>query len=209
MTRLAWKTIIFGGGLSRMTLESKANRFGSLRAMSAPLRNGQAGSQGRRLIPDPTHLVAGGRFGRMCRDGRGSFRVIIASRRLTFSPQSETVGPYKQAGGVTMRVGAWAIFGIFVGVSSLTAMSAQAQTAPQRMQLAQTLTPDDLAARPAPVARPSRRLRVYPRARVEADGVYPRYNPGPNAVRVCNASYAQEYRPSGTVIVPHMTCVWR
>jgi len=27
-------------------------------------------------------------------------------------------------------------------------------------------------------------------------------------VRVCNATYVQEYRPSGTVIVPHMICHW-
>ena len=32
---------------------------------------------------------------------------------------------------------------------------------------------------------------------------------GPNAVRVCNAQYVQEYRPSGTVIVPRMNCYWR
>ena len=36
------------------------------------------------------------------------------------------------------------------------------------------------------------------------DSIYPHYNPGPNAVRVCNAHYEQEYRPSGTVIVPRM-----
>jgi len=33
--------------------------------------------------------------------------------------------------------------------------------------------------------------------------------PGPNSVRVCNAYYEQEYRPSGTVIVPRMKCHWR
>lgn len=33
--------------------------------------------------------------------------------------------------------------------------------------------------------------------------------PGPNSVRVCNAYYEQEYRPSGTVIVPRMNCHWR
>lgn len=33
--------------------------------------------------------------------------------------------------------------------------------------------------------------------------------PGPNSVRVCNAHYEQEYRPSGTVIVPRMNCYWR
>jgi hypothetical protein len=32
--------------------------------------------------------------------------------------------------------------------------------------------------------------------------------PGPNAVRLCHAYYEQEYRPSGTVIVPRMRCHW-
>jgi hypothetical protein len=102
----------------------------------------------------------------------------------------------------------WALLGVVAGAFSLTAMGADAQTAPQGTRVAQALTPEDLAARPAP-ARPPRRIRVYPRNLAEPDGVYPRYNPGPNAVRVCNASYVQEYRPSGAVIVPHMTCVWR
>ena len=99
---------------------------------------------------------------------------------------------------------------LLAGASSLLAASAGAQTAPQGTRVAQTLTADDLAARPAarPV-RPPRRIRVYPRYQAEPDDVYPRYYPGPNAVRVCNASYVQEHRPSGTVIVPHMTCVWR
>src|SRR5579871_6454510 len=105
-----------------------------------------------------------------------------------------------------MRIGTWAVFGIFAGALLLFAVRAEAQTAQQGTRVAQALTPEDLAARPA---RPPRRLRIYPRYQAEPDGVYPRYNPGPNAVRVCSASYAQEYRPSGTVIVPHMTCVWR
>ena len=58
------------------------------------------------------------------------------------------------------------------------------------------------------VRRPVTRLRVYPRYDWEP-GVYPRYNPGPNAVRDCSATYVQEYRPSGTVIVPRMSCYWR
>ena len=45
--------------------------------------------------------------------------------------------------------------------------------------------------------RTPRRVRVY------------RSTPGPNAVRVCNAYYEQEYRLSGTVIVPRMNCFWR
>jgi hypothetical protein len=32
--------------------------------------------------------------------------------------------------------------------------------------------------------------------------------PGPNSVRICNAHYEQEFRPSGTVIVPRMHCYW-
>jgi hypothetical protein len=55
------------------------------------------------------------------------------------------------------------------------------------------------------------RFRRVPRLRVtpyEEQGVVPHYNPGPDAVRVCNAHYEQEYRPSGTVIVPRMHCYW-
>jgi len=91
-----------------------------------------------------------------------------------------------------------------VAACSLLASAAKAQTA-QGTRTAQTATGEPLVQ----PARPPRRIRVYPRYLAEPDGVYPRYNPGPNAVRVCNASYVQEFRPSGTVIVPHMTCVWR
>lgn len=115
-----------------------------------------------------------------------------------------------------MSIGKLAIAGVFAGTFVLLTgtfvlliSGAEAQTAPQGTRVAQTLTPDDLAARPAErAARPSRRVRIYPHRQIVPDDVYPRYNPGPNAVRVCRASYAQEYRPSGTVIVPHMTCVW-
>ena len=56
--------------------------------------------------------------------------------------------------------------------------------------------------------RPLRRVPIY-RQDEWAPDVYPRYNPGPNAVRDCSAHYVQEYRPSGTVITPRMNCVWR
>lgn len=39
-------------------------------------------------------------------------------------------------------------------------------------------------------------LRVYRRAL------------SPNAVRACDSWYALEYRPSGTVLVPRMSCRW-
>jgi hypothetical protein len=35
-----------------------------------------------------------------------------------------------------------------------------------------------------------------------------RVEPGPNARRQCESWLAQEYRPSGTVIVPRMRCWW-
>ena len=51
-------------------------------------------------------------------------------------------------------------------------------------------------------------MPVYPRETWRPD-VYPQYYPGPNAVRICNAHYVQEYRPSGPVITPRMHCYWR
>lgn len=55
-----------------------------------------------------------------------------------------------------------------------------------------------------------KRIPIYPREEEHwQPDVVPRYNPGPNAVRVCNAHYVQEARPSGTVIVPRMSCYWR
>jgi hypothetical protein len=94
-----------------------------------------------------------------------------------------------------------AFAGIFLGTG------AQAQTAPSGVQIAQAapVVTDASAQR----RRPLRRLPIYPRYQDEPDGVYPRYNPGPNAVRDCTATYVQEYRPSGTVIVPRMNCFWR
>jgi hypothetical protein len=42
------------------------------------------------------------------------------------------------------------------------------------------------------------RITIYPRRR----------ELGPNARRECRAKLVQEYRVSGTVIVPKMTCWW-
>ena len=88
----------------------------------------------------------------------------------------------------------------FVGYAQTPA---EAQTAAPEIRLAQAGSPDA----PPPRKRPQTRLRVTPY--YSPDGVYPRYNPGPDAVRECNATYVQEFRPSGTVIVPHMSCYWR
>jgi hypothetical protein len=63
----------------------------------------------------------------------------------------------------------------------------------------------------APAARPRSRIIVRPRT-APATGIYPSplpyAYPGPNAVRECDSRLVQEYRPSGTVIVPRMWCWW-
>ncbi|WFU17111.1 hypothetical protein [Bradyrhizobium sp. CB3481] len=89
----------------------------------------------------------------------------------------------------------------------LPGAAAQAQTAVPELALAPAtnLSVTDLSAQRR---RPLRRVPIY-RQQEWAPDVYPRYNPGPNAVRDCTAHYVQEYRPSGTVITPRMNCYWR
>jgi hypothetical protein len=109
-----------------------------------------------------------------------------------------------------MRIETAAISVAFAGVFSLLAAGAEAQTTPQGTRIAQaSQSPAGEPVTQPPVRRSPKRLRIYPRYQAEPDGVYPRYFPGPNAVRECTATYVQEYRPSGTVIVPRMSCVWR
>jgi hypothetical protein len=100
--------------------------------------------------------------------------------------------------------------GLFSGAAVvLLTAGAEAQTAPgTRTAQASQPAADERPAQP-PARRPTTRLRIYPRYQAEPDGVYPRYFPGQNAVRECNATYVQEARPSGTVIVPRMSCYWR
>jgi hypothetical protein len=109
-----------------------------------------------------------------------------------------------------MRVSAMKTIGAAVavflaGALVLPSQASWAQSAPFGVHLAQAAPTD--APVPPPVRR-APRLRIYPNYEAVPE-VYPRYYPGPNAVRECNATYVQEYRPSGTVIVPHMHCVWR
>ncbi|MDF0496285.1 hypothetical protein [Bradyrhizobium yuanmingense] len=89
-----------------------------------------------------------------------------------------------------------------MGLFSQLCVGAEAQAASSEIRMAQLVSPDDV-----PALRKRPRLRITPY--YSPDGVYPRYNPGPDAVRVCNATYVQEYRPSGTVIVPRVSCYWR
>lgn len=104
------------------------------------------------------------------------------------------------------RIGAAAMVVIAVaGIGNLSA-SAQPENAPSEIRLAQATPPDEPP--PRRIRRPIARLRVYPYYE-PAPEVYPRYFPGPNAVRECNTTYVQEFRPSGTVIVPRVSCFWR
>jgi len=106
------------------------------------------------------------------------------------------------------RIVTVAISAAVAGLLFPDAASAQAQTPPSsvlRVAQAPTPTVTDLSAQRR---RPLRRVPIYPSREWEPD-VWPRYNPGPNAVRDCTAHYVQEYRPSGTVITPRMNCYWR
>ena len=104
------------------------------------------------------------------------------------------------------RIVTIAISAAFAGVL-LPGTIAQAQTAstgPRVAAATKALVTDVSAQR----RRPLRRVPIY-RSQEWVPDVYPRYNPGPNAVRDCTATYVQEYRPSGTVITPRMNCYWR
>ena len=99
---------------------------------------------------------------------------------------------------------AWAAFaGLLFPGSMAQAQTSALQTPPGVRAAVQPAATDLSAQR----RRPLRRVPIYQRE--WAPDVYPRYNPGPNAVRSCTAHYVQEYRPSGTVITPRMNCYWR
>jgi hypothetical protein len=97
-----------------------------------------------------------------------------------------------------------AAIGFAVAMGILAAPEAQAATPGARQSRATTTVASELSAQAR--RRPRVRVRIY---REDERGVYPSYFPGPNAVRDCNATYVREYRPSGTVIVPRMSCFWR
>ena len=83
-----------------------------------------------------------------------------------------------------------AVIGLSPGASA-----AQLSGASPSVRVEGSAKPTDLTAQRR-VRRQPTRLRVY------------RTTPGPNSLRVCNARYVQEYRPSGTVIVPVVNCYW-
>ncbi|MDO8978531.1 MAG: hypothetical protein Q7V17_04785 [Afipia sp.] len=91
--------------------------------------------------------------------------------------------------------------GLFAGLVILALpASAQAQSdAPQVKAVHHGLTAEEFSAQSREVVRRApRRVPIYRGSNT----------PGPNSKRVCSAHYEQEYRLSGTVIVPRMNCYW-
>ena len=98
---------------------------------------------------------------------------------------------------------------ISVAAFGVALAAAPGSAAPAQESLAAAT---DLSAQ-SRVKRVRPQLRVTPRYRYRNfHTTYPlpyRYEyPGPGAVRECRARLVQEFRPSGTVIVPRMNCWW-
>jgi hypothetical protein len=129
--------------------------------------------------------------------------------QLTLSRQSESVGGMT-ARMVPMRSMRTALWIALAGGLALPAAGIRAQTVSSPVKIAQATFPPEQWSPPRHGRRPLRRVPIYPRNEgAPEQGIYPYYNPGPNAVRDCVANYVQEARPSGTVIVPRMHCHWR
>lgn len=101
-------------------------------------------------------------------------------------------------------IAAAATFGLMFDASAAAEPARQgASAAPDALAQGQAQPPrrarTKIRVRPLYPHRPYHSF--YPPA---ADVVYP----GPNAQRECAVRYVQEFRPSGTVIVPRMRCWW-
>ena len=102
----------------------------------------------------------------------------------------------------------------FAVVSGLAAVMAPGPACAQTIAQAAAADDGTALAQAQPGSRPLRpRIRVTPRYpyRTRALPYPPPYDieyPGPGFVRQCRSWLAQEYRPSGTVIVPRMHCWW-
>jgi hypothetical protein len=136
---------------------------------------------------------------------RWRFDLVPSRSSLFAMTDAKMSAEQKIRVGVMKRIGTAAVWMILAGAIAWPASHAAAQSASPEIKVAQA-APQDVPPAPRRTHRPPTRLRVTPNyGQVE---VYPRYYPGPDAVRECNATYVQEFRPSGTVIVPRMHCVW-
>ena len=109
---------------------------------------------------------------------------------------------------VGMSLAAAAALGI-AGFAPATVASARDAASAR----APALAADAYAQRRPRLGRAPVRIRVTPRClyRTQTLDYPPPYDceyPGPGFVRQCEARLVQEYRPSGTVIVPRMQCWW-
>lgn len=92
--------------------------------------------------------------------------------------------------GILIAAALTTVVSLSPGVSA-----AQSSDAAPSVRVDGSQKPTDVTAQRRSRRQPTR-LRVF------------RTTPGPNSKRVCNARYVQEYRPSGTVIVPVVNCYW-
>ena len=88
-----------------------------------------------------------------------------------------------------------------LSTSAIAPAATSTATVPEQMIFAQAQPKAERATQNRETRKPRAvtRIRVY-----DAGGI----RLGPNAVRRCVDWYAEERRPSGTVIVPHMRCRW-
>jgi hypothetical protein len=108
---------------------------------------------------------------------------------------------------------------VAIAVTALFALAAaseaNAQPANKRNETLKS-SAGKMLAQATPRSRRTRartRIRVTPVYPYRTESLpYPPPNPyeypGPNAVRQCSAQLVQEFRPSGTVIVPRTSCWW-
>jgi hypothetical protein len=94
------------------------------------------------------------------------------------------------------QVGLFAVMLVGAGVALLSAAPGRAEVASPQIQRAAVQASTDLSAQRR---IPRRATPIY---------IYGRRPLSPTAVRACVDWYAYEYRPSGTVIVPKMSCHW-
>jgi hypothetical protein len=94
------------------------------------------------------------------------------------------------------QLGLCSLMAVAAGIVFASAEPVHAQVVTPQMQHAASQTPSDLSAQ--------RRIR----RRGTPVTIYGHRPLSPTAVRACTDWYAYEYRPSGTVIVPRMSCHW-
>jgi len=102
-----------------------------------------------------------------------------------------------------------ALLGLLACLAAWALPEAQGQA--QAQQASASAQSEPLVKSRSRKARPQ--IRVRPRCVYRTyHTIYPPPNdcewPGPNAKRNCSVRYVQEFRPSGTVIVPRMNCWW-